>query len=918
MDNISLNTIDDEKNFEEKGNNSIKIGSRMKQSFRNFKLKLIIRKLKKSTIGEHNIYEKLENLSSEDSMKILNTPAILDKMYCLYRNELLKNLNSEDSMQVLNTPTILDRLDSYNLVTLLEKLNPEDLIKCFKNTAVLEKIDDWELGQFLFKLSSEEIMKCIISPEILDKLDLTNLCTFLEHLNSDDSMKALNTPVIFDRIDSSGLKRLLLNLSPEDLTKYLTIPRILRKLFQPNHPNRDIPQIVIEKINELITKYGRTIICTMDIRLFDEEIIKIFSKETFEKLCIYQYVAEQVVDIFESDNNLGKCLSEMIDSVQGQHFSVDMNFDLLTLTFIQSLRDETSPALKFVRNNDINSLTKEDFLILSEIALSDRNINVPIETVEDLKTYKERLKNECDNEFQKVKNYNFDYNYIYPLKNAYFNKYYGMSLEKAEEIITTYGYSLDSLDERNGMIKQNVDYLKSISKILELDDFARHEMEEIYNLGEEFTFDQRLSFEQSIPQMFARNISNSLYKINETSKKVKIEGAPEDIEIYEPSDDFKMLVHSTGAYNSDTRSTLLNDNYNDAWNNSDRITNHGICCGLVSNSYMGIPPVGGVGVIYGFDSFQPRSLVASAPYDLGSISDDYDIFRGRQNIYMTADEMINASRTTHNEQVIDRYEMRDGQNRSKIQPSYVIITSDTPEDIRQNAYKCSREMNIPVVYLDKQKIAEREKRIIDEEIKSLDKIENPDERIKIIKSVLCRHENNRSGERIADVEAYQNTKEKYFPSSVIESFLLKEVKRIIILYQNGNITDFAKESAGFINALAEEENKFELVKKYANDKRLGNIDIQIQDIEAEVLSLIPECRGDISRFKKIVQEMARKQQMELEQLAKEQLAKLQEESDEPINNPNNRQRAFTNPLLLVFISGAATSSLVLLIAKLLS
>lgn len=79
--------------------------------------------------------------------------------------------------------------------------------------------------------------------------------------------------------------------------------------------------------------------------------------------------------------------------------------------------------------------------------------------------------------------------------------------------------------------------------------------------------------------------------------------------------------------------------------------------------------------------------------------------------FMSAQDIIDNTRHTHNEHVLERYELRPERRTAEcqnIQPSYVIIYSDMADEIKQKAIKCSSEMNIPIVYLDKEKIVQHE------------------------------------------------------------------------------------------------------------------------------------------------------------------------------------------------------------------
>ena len=63
---------------------------------------------------------------------------------------------------------------------------------------------------------------------------------------------------------------------------------------------------------------------------------------------------------------------------------------------------------------------------------------------------------------------------------------------------------------------------------------------------------------------------------------------------------------------------MINDNYFDSWNYSDKTSNHGICTCFISNANLGAAPVAGKGVILGFTNLNENSITSMAPYDLVS------------------------------------------------------------------------------------------------------------------------------------------------------------------------------------------------------------------------------------------------------------------------------------------------------------
>ena len=836
-------------------------------------------------LDSSSIETLLSKLSSDVINNFLNDSNIINKLDSKNLQALISKLSLTDKINKMENQVIFHKLGAFNPKDILSTTKPEEVRAAFADSKMLDKLISYRFMSFLLsKLSPKEIIDKLNDPKIFSNLFSVDLCEVLLKLPPEEIIRKLNDDKVLDKLYSDNLLELFLKLPPEDIHNQLTNMKILNK-FSSNDltsllsalslsvtfdliDNTEIAKKIVGDVNyesfikhqdlfrKIIEKSGNcSILNEVNFNLFRDDIISSLSSDIFEKLCAYKEVAEQVVDLFNSSDNLGKYFSLMFDAIKNQHFTADMNFDLLTLQFISSLKNEKSNILKFVKNVDVNSLSPQEFSELTSIALScKKSIDVSLNNKEDLKTYDERFNKKCDELF----NNSLVVNNIDNAKDVYFNKYYRMSLDYAKETIRLYGYSLESLDLSDESVRKNYDYLISIKNILDVQDVST--LKDIYYNSVSWSFDELLSFEQSIPQMYAKNMSDSLYKIDcqkvKENVKFELDGATYDIPVYEPEVnengryDFKMLVHSTNAYGS---MNIENHNYYEAWNNSSRVRNHGICCGLISNSYMGFPPVNGSGVIFGFDSFSNKSLTASGPYDLGTGNDSYQINQGIPNMYMTADDMINTSRDTHNEQTIERREMRDDMTESKLQPSYVIITEDMSEELRDNAYKCAAQMNIPIVILNKKKIGEKESEYIDKRIEELNNVQDENKRMDILRDILTVHENNRAGERII----YENESDELFPTSRIQSVFANEVRRAIQQYQSGDMISFNKTSNDIMNILDSEN------EKYSFGRARTQMDFSVDTYEESLMELIPECQADKDKFREIVMVFARSQVEEM-------------------------------------------------------
>lgn len=781
------------------------------------------------------IYLLLEKLKNNYLFKCLTNPLIIDKLSGSKLSYLFVNLESQYILSLLIRPYIFSKIDSYDyahlfsavtlkpheiiclikdkerlsklkgypLEILIQDLTKKEVIYILNDNNMIDILESRDIKNLLLELTDEEINLKLKDQTIIDKLSGDDLSSLLVILDKDTIKRKIGNVKIFNKLNGESLIKVLCEFETDYVLNLLDSNIILNKLAENSMQyinlvnNKQILKDVILKYNNL------SILFQINFDLFKEPIISSLDKNIFEKLCAYPTISSKIVNLYNQDKKLWECFKNMFDVIKGQHFNTEINFDLLTLRFIKSLNNENSQIVNLVRKE--NNLTKEDYLNLAYISIFDKEnlednvIEAPLRDIDDLRKCEQIRQEECDIRFKIAK----DENQIEQAKNAYFNKYFRISLKKAKELIEKYGYSLDKMEMTDDVTKMNIQYLESIKKVLQIKDIDSLEKIYIESKNDMFKPDELVCLKQSIPQMFAKDMINHLYQINEDNL-INLEGAPKDIKIYEP-EKFNILLHSTCAFGS---ATLTNNNYSDTWNQSDKIKNHGICCSLISDTYLGIPPLAAAGVLLGFDSFSPKALSASAPYDIFSKNDLYEISQDLPSMYMKAEDIINSTRATHNEQTIERYEMRPNISESKLRPSYVIITDEMSEKKRKNAFKCASEMNLPILYIDTKKIMKKNSNLIDNEILKLNQIEDENARIKLLEKIINIHENSSAGIMINKPEI----KEDMFPPERIETLLAKEIKRIINFYTLGNIEEF-EAGIKLLDILQKEKDKFKRGKR---------------------------------------------------------------------------------------------------------
>lgn len=528
------------------------------------------------------------------------------------------------------------------------------------------------------------------------------------------------------------------------------------------------------------------------------------------------------------------------------------------------LRDNATLFEKFVINAcqglDINTITPEQWKTLTKVFLHDANlsfainsftgetiyyplsrnegyISVDINNLEDINTYDERRREKLDKLFIKSLN---DREIEYAI-NVFLNKYYDIDIKKAREIVEMYELDV-SLFKDNKYIK-NVNLLKKIKHVLNISNLQ--ELYVLYQTEVELSFEDTMNFRNSFNKMFGHSLVESLTKFSGMRLVNNDQlNFPSSITVYEAPDDFIMLVHSKDGYG---KSENINNNYKTSFNESDRTSNHGICCSLIANDYLGTAEI--KDVLFGFNDFSASALIKSAPYDIFSFNDDVKITSSKKSKFFTPRNIINNTRHAHNEQVIERRELRKeliDEGVINLQPSYVIVFSDMTEELKNNALKCAKDFGIPVVYIDKQKVVQNESNKIDKMIDNLKNTNDIATKIDIFSEIYLKHENNRCG--LMHDENLKNM----FSSSRIETVLNDIVDRLID--DKNNTHDYEKYCENvlkLIEILKREEDKF--ITCYETGSRVAFNDI---DIDKYIVKMYREidstlCEGNNSKLSTI-------------------------------------------------------------------
>lgn len=775
---------------------------------------------------------------------------------------------------------------AFEMIIESNKMTSDQRIELFENDIVFSNLISF--GGSISHLFEYNNIPIIDKVKMIKSMKKNNR---LQYLSSDSLQKIIQNKKLPKEIQEEIIF--------DDSFFYIAIDEYNEKY----NPKLDLPKgpFKYDKKEYLKRLYenNNNVLKTLLLKLLKDEILD-NGFEFVETLSKYPKIAYSICNIY-CDNIMYRedvvFFENMLKVIQQSKYKSQMDMrpyisKILDISVDHSWYDDTKNRTRLLskirynlgeaRGKQIN-FTEEQWKVITEIGLRDRssyyndisplvpgavekkeinfmlNIFPPVEYVEDLNNFYNKRVNLCNHIFQEA----IATRDIEKAKNALFNKYFNINIEEAIEIVRMYGSSIHNFDNNSEYVLQTR-YIEEIQKVLDIKNISA--LEEVYsNFKINLTFDETLYIDQSLRQMFSKEISESVFKINgiittdenlQISAKTKylelaleIDGikTKKRIQIYEPGYDFKMLVHSTAAYG---KMDLINDNYYDSWNKSSRKTNHGICCSLISNDNMGMAQINDV--LFGFDGWDSKAINKIAPYDIYSSNDDYELQEARKLTFMTAQDIINNTRHTHNEMVLERIELRDdkiNKEQPNIQPSYVIMCSDMSDEIKEKAIKCSEEMNIPIVYLDKEKIVKNEVNKINTRIDEFNQTDNLDIRLKLLEEILLIHENNRSGLR-----ASNNTQmELYFPTSKVSNLFEQIITQIKNNYhQSNDINEYYLASTRLMQILDREKDKFDIAMETTERKNF--IDIPVEEYEMSLMQNInPElCQRNVPKLETII------------------------------------------------------------------
>lgn len=781
-------------------------------------------------MGVNNLTSVYSNELSLDERNIL-MQLIIKKFEDIdnYRIvELMKKMDSKSQYQLINNINKFE-MSTFSFSELLNSVKDDNVLGLiFKKFAYKYTLDDSKLGEFIANMDNNILnifrQNCpndilIRSFNILLSNDFKNEIVkrfdnnprLFYNLPKDINLTYFNflTEEHFNNYINNYIYDNIKNINYNEI-KILLEDSTLKEKFNFIYAHQD-GLITKEKFNFLLNlkQKNKYVLSTFNYNLFDDTIYQL-GPNLLSKLSKYYDVVDQIVELKSNSEKFNLFANMIISNNDSSVLVQDQKMAMILDYLLENELDAS--VLNYSNMNDVeiarNIILKDiDMFSLLGVENTGRSI-IKLEEY-NLSNYYEELSNKCDSLLKEATT-------VEEVQNLIFNKYFSICMEDAKKLFKIYGSSFSNIKklDTNGIATT---YLENMYNILNAS--SMEEAIDLYNtFNSNYDMDETLTIINEIKKIYTRSLKETLFVPKDIVDYVEYNGIK--IPVYAPKDDFQMLVHSTAAYG---KMALINDNYFDSWNLSNRTANHGICCSLISNNNMGVANINDI--LLGFNSFTDEQINMMAPYDIYTRNDGYLIKSGRPLLYLSGKDVMNETRHTHNEFNLERTNLTGEGNLANIQPDYVIIFDDMDIELKNKAYKASIEFNIPLVYLNRETLAINEKNKIDNLISEFKTTYN----VNLLKDILVLHENNRSGYRVSK----PNFVTQYFPSDKIIQIL------------NGGIENAqSREDLLYIKEILEEENaKFDATHEATN--RTNIIDIPVEDMINKINDKLNTINSDI-------------------------------------------------------------------------
>ena len=453
----------------------------------------------------------------------------------------------------------------------------------------------------------------------------------------------------------------------------------------------------IELLEQMIAENPKAL-NHVNFAIFEDNIFYTLGKENIKEISKYPNISSQIITIGKLNPNLFNFIAKEINKEGTFASKSNMLGNIIEYSFNYIYK---IPPRQLSSQEEE---TLENVSILKAKSLNDEAV-IDLPFSED---YEKRIKQAYEEELELVKNIKNDeeleYGYrgkyftihekttkLEIIKNIYFNKYFSMSINEANKLIEMYE---EALKGNVGNDKEQ-SLLLSIKKVLDADDIES--LKEIEKTSARSIEEYKRDLEEKYALTYVEELGKTQDKFKDLKERViNING--ENVTTYEMDGKFDFLVHSTDTSFLFYKTLDEEDNFKTIWMSQKEKIRHILSMSYINQDFLGKAPVGDAGVLYGFTNMPKDNIRLMGNTDINSytVSLGYD---AKYKKYLTASTMPYYSRKVYNEIGVEK---------EGIIPSCVIISEDFDEAVLKNSYKAAKDWNIPIIFIDKEKLKDRQ------------------------------------------------------------------------------------------------------------------------------------------------------------------------------------------------------------------
>ena len=739
----------------------------------------------------------------EEIIKIINEDKeLILKIWSYSSNEFQQKIYRYILEIIIKENMIIDFWDNSSYIIQKEKFqeisnllenNIESKLHFWKNT--YEKIQQENI-KFV-----EEFYNNL--KDIRHLVDLWIYTSFKIQENNKKQPEILLEKISKDKKMSDNQKVILVNkiwnnTSPQIVNTYNNFYKSQKIIFliEKKEKIKEKYQIYKEmvKINEDLN-------LSIDIRIFQEKILKIFKVEDLSRITIYPELQDKIIKYAKNENAM-KIIG--IAYKKTDSWVMELNEILENLDGYIEIIDE-------LKDEDFQNNILIDNLIS---LISIKNNYFEINTISKLKNI-ETIKNNICNDVLEGKIKNKKYKEL--KKIAILELLYNIDYEYAENIVRKYGVDIKNIET----INDKEEKIKEI--ILNLKEILNNEENNLYELYKTGKWKKEkidlITFENKCINLFARIYNESFnispIKIEEDKYKDK------KVEVFKINDEFNFLVRVEGAYSYWEEPENFEENLNNI-----KINLNGNPKTYIAQNSMAVARPNGP--IYGYNKDLSNNLLLMAPWDI--ISNNANLSFSPSSVkwnfengieFRTPEKLLNNMRFSHNEIVTLKWSYNEKIKKvQKDKPNFIVYFNDLIKDeldYREKddwriSKKAATQLEIPIIIINREEILLKEKEKIIKSLKNFTKTLEEN----ILEKIIIEFENNRSSMRYVKEEL----KEKYFTEKDRKKFF-EIVEKEIIKIRKINYSKYKIIIKKLLEIIEEEINKYttntKIINKFAEE-----------------------------------------------------------------------------------------------------